>query len=261
MEDLTLAVQDVQMPKIEWNYEELKKQLEVMLRTYRIENDALLDESAYKDAKEKRATARKLLDKMQNQRKVIEGKYLKEWNVFKEQFGVLKGMVNEFIDEADNYAKEYEKQQLEQKKLAIEQIYLKCIGEFADDIPLEKIRKKEWDNKTYSLREIENDIKYKVIDARDSVRAIKSMHSKHESELMYIYFDTLSLVTVLARKQRLEELDRKRKEKEEIEELHDEYVDRIKGDKTVVSIQFNLTQYQLDELLQWCKDNDIEVFI
>lgn len=260
MEDLTLSVAMQKLPKIEWNYEELKEKLSALLTSVKVDTDVLPDEITYKVAKSKRADARKMLDAMEIQRKAIEKEYLQEWNAFKEQYNELKAMVNAFIDEADGYAKAYEAQLQEEKKAEIERIYQESFGEYTADVPLEKIWKKSWLNKTTTLKEVEFDIHGKARDVREAVTSLKKLNSKYESELLCIYFDTLSLPTALARKAKLEEMEERKKQAGEKEARSQAITEEIKAEQRIVTLYVNVNDFQLSGLLEYCKSQDIEVF-
>lgn len=240
------------MPAIEWNYSELKNELNEQLKKYR---HLVYTEDNIKTAKEDRARLNKLVRAINDQKLVVKENYCREYFKFEDQVKELQQMVkdqNEYIDKA---IKTFEEKERDEKRKQIEAVYLEEIAEFESDIPLEKLFADRWLNKTVTLKEIRDYIKTKVIDARESIAYIDRIETPFTLEMKKIYFDTLSLVTALERNKQLQELKAKREEKPKVieKEPEEKYY--------VVTMQINVTDKLLDQLTDFLDENGMVWFI
>lgn len=173
------------------NFDELKTELVGALQEYKL---FTVNENTYQEAKTKRANLNKFDKALQDARKDIKKQYLEPYENFEGQIKQLSSLVSEVSSSLDNAIKEIEEREKNAKRLEIELFY----RELQIPVPLDKIYKKEWENKTYKMVDITKELaelKAKV----DSELSYISEHIANDDIILKAqvksrYLDTLDLI-------------------------------------------------------------------
>jgi len=213
---------------IDFNYEEMKQELSEKMEQY---NDIVVTADTKTVAKKDVAELRKLKKELNDRRIKVKKEYDKPYDEFKSKVDELTGLIDEPIDLIDKQVKAFEEREKEEKKKEIEELYSELIGDNEQYLPLKKIYNKRWENVSFSIKEIEKEIKESVDGVDLAVTTIKGMNSEVEDKALALFKDDLSLANaityinkheqmkaeILAKEQarRKEEDDRKRREEEE----------------------------------------------
>ena len=142
--------------KVIINYEEMKQQLALELQKYK---GLVFDESKITEANNTRANLNKVAKAIDDRRKEEKAIFMKGFEVFENQTKELMRMVKEVSNEIDVQIKDFEEKERNQKKLEINALWESL--EY-NKVSLEQIYNPKWDNKTYSLKQIEVDMQEKL---------------------------------------------------------------------------------------------------
>ncbi|MDR0676590.1 MAG: DUF1351 domain-containing protein [Elusimicrobiota bacterium] len=257
---------------INFNFDELKKELEGKLEKYK---NLIYDEKEIKIAKDDVATLRKLV-KMINDKKIeIKKQYLEPYEKFENKIKELLEMIDEPIILIDTKIKETENKQKEKKREDIERIYNKEAGGL--EVKIEQIFNERWLNKTYSIDDIKAEIIDKVVKIEKDLKLIKEMRLEAtlEAQLLDIYIKKLDINYVMNEKleieRRKEEIEKQKKEierkreieseaKEGIEPSEKEIAEEAKKEGLIYTIDFRVwaNREQLEKLKIFLKENKIK---
>lgn len=186
------------------NYEPLKARASEIAAVY---GGLIVDPNAIKDAKSDRAMLRKLAKTASDLRIKIQREHAAKIATVVEQLSEVSGVFTDAAAKIDNQVKAYDEQRRAARREEIKAIYAEEIGEFAEMIPLEKIARTQWENKSTTDKAIRDDIQTIVINARQAVETIKGFGSKHESAILSAYLEHMNMMDALTTKKRLEEMD------------------------------------------------------
>ena len=199
--DFVMITDLTKLPKvIEYNHEELKKQLSAELEKYR---NIAVTEGDMASAKADRAALNKFKDAVETKRKEVKKEYLEPYNEFEKKIKEIVSMVDEPIKVIDSQIKEIEAVKKEEKKKEIEKLYKENIGCFNELIPLDKIWNGRWLNVTYKLEDIALEIETAAGRAQSGVEIIKGLNSEFEGQIMDKFFQTLDITAALQENKRL----------------------------------------------------------
>lgn len=186
------------------NYEPLKARASEIAAVY---GGLIVDPNAIKDAKSDCAMLRKLAKTASDLRIKIQREHAAKIATVVEQLSEVSGIFTDAAAKIDNQVKAYDEQRKAARREEIKAIYAEEIGEFADMIPLERIYRPQWENKSTTDKAIRDDIQTLVINARQAVETIKGFGSRHESAILSAYLEHMNMMDALAAKKRLEEMD------------------------------------------------------
>ena len=194
--------------EIEWNHEEIKKEVERQLSFYK---DLVYTEAQIKDAKADRAKLRKFVDSLESKRKEIKALCLAPYNKFEEQMKQIIALVNEPINLIDAQVKEYESVQKEEKKTSIRDLF-DTIG-FQPCVTVESIWDEKWLNASVSMKKIEEQMKERMVAIGNDVMTIHNL-PEFSFEAMEEYKRTLDLGRAIQEGQRLADIQKRKQEHE-----------------------------------------------
>lgn len=186
------------------NYEPLKARASELAAVY---GGLIVDPNAIKDAKADCAMLRKLAKTASDLRIKIQREHAAKIATVVEQLSEVSGIFTDAASKIDSQVKAYDEQRRAARREEIKAIYAEEIGEFAEMIPLEKIARPQWENKSTTDKAIRDDIQTIVINARQAVETIKGFGSKHESAILSAYLEHMNMMDALTTKKRLEEMD------------------------------------------------------
>ena len=204
------------LQKIDWNYEELKTEIQKKANDYM---NLVYTADQIKDAKKDRANLRKFVTALENKRKEIKRQVMQPYTAFEEQEKELIGIVDQAIGNIDIQIKGYEEEKLEK----IKGIYSKTIGDFDRTVPFEKIYKDSWLNVSTTLKSITTEIA-EIRDKVDSdLKVISADTCPYVFEMKEEYLKAFDLNAAMMKKQKLEETAKKKALFEEEQKQKEEH--------------------------------------
>lgn len=195
------------LQKIDWNYEELKTEIQKKANDYM---NLVYTADQIKDAKKDRANLRKFVTALENKRKEIKRQVMQPYTAFEEQEKELIGIVDQAIGNIDIQIKGYEEATRQEKLEKIKGIYSKTIGDLDRTVPFEKIYKDSWLNVSTTLKSITTEIA-EIRDKVDSdLKVINADTSPYVFEMKEEYLKAFDLTAAMMKKQKLEETAKKK---------------------------------------------------
>lgn len=172
MSEFELTV--LQKGEIKFDLEEAKKRISE--RTADFEK-LIVTEDTIKDAKEIRATLNKERTAFDSERKAVKKEYEKPLKDFEGKVKEVLSFYDNAIENIDSQLKAFDEERVKAKQEHLKQLYDENIGDYAEYVPFEKVKKPQWDNATYKDTDIIHDIsaeKTKVIADLDVLKALDS---------------------------------------------------------------------------------------
>lgn len=209
--ELIIYNQQAKPEPIEFNYEELKKELAQRLEVY---NTIAYSEDEIRSAKDDRAKLRKLKEAIDNRRKDIKKQCLAPYEDFEKKTKEIIAMIDKPIAVIDGQVKAYEEKVKAEKRQQIEVYYLSVIGDLKELLPLNRIWNDKWLNTTCSMKSIEEEITSVISKVRNDLEVIANLNSECDFQIKDVYLRTLDLSVALQEKARLEDLKVKQSEYE-----------------------------------------------
>lgn len=237
---------------IDFNYEEMKQKLSEKMEEY---NDIVVTADTRTIAKKDVASLRKIKKALNDRRIEVKKEYMAPYDEFDSKVKELTALIDEPIELINKQVKVFEEKEKQEKKKEIEKLYSELIGDNEEYLPLKKIYNKRWENVSFSIKEIEKEIKESVDGVDLAVTTIKGMKSEVEEKALELFKGDLSLASAITyinkheqikaeiiakqkaeeeRKQREEEERRKRLEEERIREQERQRLaeeERIRGEE------------------------------
>ena len=186
------------------NYEPLKAAAQELAAVY---GSQLVSPDAIKDAKSDMAMLRKLAKTASDMRIKIEREHAAKIATVTKQLKEVSGIFTDAAAKIDTQVKEYDEQRKAARMEEIKQIYAEEFGEMADLLPLGKIMRQDWLNKSTTTKTVRDDLQAIIINAQTGIEQIKGLCSIHENAILSAFLERLSLADALAAKKRLEDMD------------------------------------------------------
>lgn len=197
------------LQSIEWNFEDLKQEVEAQVRENGYTNLVYADDQI-KEAKKDRANLRKFNAAVNDKRKEVKKRVMAPYTVFEAQVKELTGIVDQAIENIDAQVKEYEETKRNEKLEKIKEVYKEAIGDLDRTVPFEKIFQERWLNVSTTLKSIREEISgiYQKVDA--DLKLINNDGSLFVFEMKEEYLKNFDLQAAMALKQCLEENEKKK---------------------------------------------------
>lgn len=151
------------------NYEELKKELSVRLEQFK---GLTFGEDEIVSAKKTRADLNRVAKVIDDRRKELKEEFLKPYEEVENQAKELIGMIKDVNSEIDKQIKDYEEKEKEEKKIVIVQLW--C-GLKYNKITVDKIWNDKWLNKTFSMKDIEEEMRTRITEIETDLNAIEEL--------------------------------------------------------------------------------------
>lgn len=205
---------DTQVSTIQWNYDELRAELAAKLEDYK---GLVYTDSQIIEAKKDKAALNKLRAAIETKRKEVKARCLAPYQAFETQINEIVGMIDEPIALIDSQIKEYDAKEQERKKEEIKEAF--DAAGFGSYVTLEKVWNPRWLNKSYSLKQIRQDLHDLQTRISDEVHTINSsLPDEYRDVAVQYYVKTLDLSASLAKAAEIkrinEEAARRREERE-----------------------------------------------
>lgn len=208
---------------IEWNAEEIRKQVSVMMSAY---IDVVYTEDTMKSAKDDRATLNKFKKVIEDRRKEVKKKCMEPYEQFEKEVKEITALIDKPISMIDSQIKDYEENQKAEKKVQIKAVYDESIGDFGADLPFERVFDTRYLNATFSLSKAMSEVIEKIEKFKTDLVTINNLNSKHKLNVRDVYVRTLDLSQAMTEDRRLRELEERleadRRTKEEAERKRQE---------------------------------------
>ena len=178
-------------------------------------------EDKVSDAKNDRAALRKLLNEIEDRRKLVKKKCMEPYEAFESDLKDVTVLIKEQISIIDGQVKEYENSVKEEKKARLQGVYTEAIGELAEVLPFERVFEAQYLNVSFKESKAATEIQEKIQRVKSDLAAIDALDSKYKLNAKDVYVRTLDMSQAMAENARLikfeeqMEADRKRKAEEE----------------------------------------------
>lgn len=166
------------------NFAEIKAELATMMTAYA---ELEVNEKNLPERKKDIATLRKIRGAIEDKRKATKRAYEKPYKEFEAECKALTGIIDKEIDRINADMDVYEQKRKAEKRKVIGRLYSENIGDYADYLPLESIRRPQWENKTYTEIAIINDIQEAVLTVKNDLRTIGTMCDPWQEECKAVY--------------------------------------------------------------------------
>lgn len=195
------------LQEIDWNYEELKTEIQKKANDYM---NLVYTADQIKDAKKDRAKLNKFVTALEDKRKEIKKQVMQPYTAFEKQEKELIGIVNQAVANIDTQIKGYEEAVRQEKLEKVKEIYKKTIGDLDRTVPFKKIYKDSWLNVSTTLKSITTEIA-EIRDKVDSdLKVINADTSPYVFEMKEEYLKAFDLTAAMMKKQKLEETAKKK---------------------------------------------------
>lgn len=212
--------------KIEWNRSEIESEVKRITDEYK---GLAYTEDTIPDAKKDRAYLRKLIDSLEDRRKLVKKKLNEPYETFEAEVKEVVGIVQKQVDSIDKQIKDYEERQKKEKEARLREFYKENIGDLEENFPFEKFFDSRYLNASFAERKAQGEIKDKIMRVLTDMSTIESLDSKYKLNVKDVYIRTLDLSKAMAENKRLMDLEEKmeaeRKKREEAEKKRKEELD------------------------------------
>lgn len=214
---LVNPTEDGFLQKIDWNKAELEENVRSIVAAYQ---GLVYTEDTVSDAKNDRAALRKLLNEIEDRRKLVKKKCMEPYEVFESDLKDVTALIKEQISIIDGQVKEYENSVKEEKKARLQDVYTEAIGELAEVLPFERVFEAQYLNVSFKESKAATEIQEKIQRVKSDLAAIDALDSKYKLNAKDVYVRTLDMSQAMAENARLikfeeqMEADRKRKAEE-----------------------------------------------
>lgn len=190
------------LKSIDFNHEEVKQELEIVLEKYQ---GLVFTDETMKEAKNTRSHLNSLKTKFEEVRKNMKRKCLEPYSIFEEKMKELNVLIDKPILAIDTQIKAFDEKKKQEKLTEIKAYWNDTAKDILDLVSFEKIFNDKWLNATTSIKSIQEEINKLVDDVKVSLNTISSLHTEYELQVKDKYLETLNLPVALAENTRLKE--------------------------------------------------------
>ena len=177
---------------ISGNFQEMRQELATMMTAYA---DLEVTEDNIPERKKDIATLRKIKTAIEDKRKETKRDYEKPFKSFEAECKSLTGIIDEQISRINADLNQFEQKRVKAEREAVRNIYNDTVGDFSEYLPIENIYRPQWDNKSYSEKDIAADIQTMVINVRQDLNTIDSMCAPWADECKLVYMANGNSIT------------------------------------------------------------------
>jgi hypothetical protein len=237
---MELIVKEINIPeKIEFNYTELKQEIDEKLDIYR---NLVYQEKDLKVAKSDKAALNRLKKALNDERIRREKEYMKPFVEFKNQINEIIDIIDEPVRLIDSQIKEYESEKKEKKKQTILK-YFNDINKF-DWLDITKIYNMKWLNTSFSMKKVQEEITLTIERIENDIETIKSLQYKFEVE--EYYKKSLDLNYAIAEVNKIKEIQHKKYLQEELKKRERQMQQDLEQNK----INYNNNQIEINKFIE-----------
>ena len=181
---MKFEVEELKPVLIRGNFDEMQAALTNMMTAYA---GLEVNEDNIPERKKDIATLRKIKAAIEDKRKATKKEYEKPLKAFEAECKKLTGVIDTEIDRINSDLAVFEQKRIAEKRAAVWAIYQEVMGDKAEYLPIENIRRKEWDNKTCSENEIRSDIQQAKISLENDLEVLKNTCGEFYEDCIKVY--------------------------------------------------------------------------
>lgn len=230
------------------DFETAKQHLQGYLNQYQ---NVVFTEDSKKEAKGVVADLRKEKKAFSDRVREVKMEYMKPFDEFAEKANELIDMYDVPINYINGQVADFERKRIEEKCAQIRNLYVECIDDMQELIPLRKIYNSKWENATVNPTQIRRDMMEIKETVKIGLDSIKQMKSDIENEAIEMFLDSYDLTRTIIfinqheqqkreilareqeriRKEEEERIRREEREKLEAERREQEALERAEREK------------------------------
>lgn len=192
-----------QVGLLNWNFEELNKQLDVELKRF---DGLVITEDEIKTGKAMRASLNNLAKAIEAKRREVKKEFCAPYDEFESQTKVLTQKINRVSLGIDAQIKDFEEKEKQAKKQEIFDYFASLNFRL---VPIEKLWDEKWLNKGCSEKSWKEQLSAKIEKIKVDLAIISQMEAEDKETLKAMYLDCLDVSTAKHRYD--EQVERKRK--------------------------------------------------
>lgn len=189
------------LQSIEWNFEELKAEIEEIVREY---ETAVYTDDAIKQMKTDRAKLNRFVNAISGERARIRKLLLKPDERFGQEVKELTGIVQRAIDNIDGQVKDYERRQREEKTAKVRDFYDANIHDIEAYLPFERVMKPEYANASTTMKSIKEEILALIQRVDEGLAILNEVDSPYAGDMKKVFLETYDIGAAMAKRNQLE---------------------------------------------------------
>lgn len=268
---MELKVDEIkELSPIKFNYEEIKNWVIEKSKEYK---SIVYTEDTIENARTDRATLNKVTKAINDEKIRLKKEVLKPFEDFEKKCKELQGIMSEATNSIDSQIKSFEEKEQNKKREQIKEIFNTQIGDFKDLISFETIFNSRWLNKTYSIKNIEEEIKHIVVKTNNDFEVIDGQIKDEviNKQVKAYYFNNITEPAVLGNSlqeglkiveanKKLEEFKKQQEIKAEKVKVDTEKVEITEKKEEIETIDFRVwvTKEQKMKLREFLIQNNIK---
>jgi len=193
---------------IEWNYEEIKRQVADTVEMY---TDLVYTDEQIKEAKDDRAALNRFIKALEDKRKEIKNQCLAPYESFEKQMKEIIALVKEPVALIDSQVKGYEEKKKQEKMDQVTSAW--CGLTKPEGLTLEKIFDSRWLNASYSINKATDEMIAKIDKFKAEMDVLADL-PEFSFEAQQVYISSLDLPKALSEAHRLADVAKKKAEHE-----------------------------------------------
>lgn len=229
-----------ELSPIKFNYEEIKNWVVEKSKEYK---SIVYTEDTIENAKTDRATLNKVTKAINDEKIRLKKEVLKPFEDFEKKCKELQEIMSEATNSIDSQIKSFEEKEQNKKREQIKEIFNTQIGDFKDLISFETIFNSRWLNKTYSIKNIEEEIKHIVVKTNNDFEVIDGQIEDEviNKQVKAYYFNNITEPTVLGNSLqegiKIVEANKKLEEFKKQQETKQEIKNEIKAEEVKIDTE------------------------
>ena len=222
---MELKINPIALPeKVTFNDEEIETALSAKLEELRT---VVYTDAQIKEAKTDKANLNRLKKALSDERIRVKKEFMVPVEEFENKIKHFCGMIDEVVNGIDIQVKEYDQKKKDEKADKISEIWQQM--EKPDWLDLGDIYGDKWLNATYSLKQIEEELKDIIKEVNNDLLTLSNL-PEFSFEATEEYKRTLNLASAIREGQRLSDMQ-KRKHEAEVRRLEEEAAARLAAEQ------------------------------
>jgi len=188
--ELTVRVERPVIPAMNWNKDEVQKNLDELLASY---TGRVYTPESIKDAKADRAAVNKWDKQLAAALTAAKRLYTDPLEDFQKSIREMQAQCKKISGAIDQQVKAVEQAQREEKASTLRLVYRDCIGELEPLISFDRLLVPQWLNKTFDLAQAEKELRKAVETRREELRLIRETCGEDAEPCITEYLRNLSV--------------------------------------------------------------------
>lgn len=179
---------------ITFNSDELKEDVKRQLAEFK---GATFDEESITTAKAIVAQLRSKIKEANAEAIKIDKIYSQPCVDFRAEVKSVNAIIESAIDEIASQLEVYEEKRKAKKREDIKVVYEKLIDVFGEYLPLDKIYNTQWENKTFTIAKVTEEVNNLIDSVAQAITTITSMNSDSVPKALELYKQDLSITNAI----------------------------------------------------------------